>query len=127
MPLTYVHLSEIHFGQEKGADLIVHNDVKARLIEDAADQIRIHSGGVATGVIVTGDVAYGGKAHEYASAAAWLDCQSARKFDPGSAFKIGSDSLLMKLWRRMALVSRGNRCHAICSSHNTDPARVFGR
>jgi hypothetical protein len=73
MSITYVHLSDIHFGQEKGADLIIHNDVKERLIEDAEEQVRIHAGGPANGVIVTGDVAYGGKPLEYESAAKWLD------------------------------------------------------
>lgn len=29
----------IHFGQEKGSELIIHDDVKERLIEDAAKQI----------------------------------------------------------------------------------------
>ena len=28
MPLTYVHLSDIHFGQEKGSEVYVHDDVK---------------------------------------------------------------------------------------------------
>jgi GTPase-associated adaptor domain/Calcineurin-like phosphoesterase len=88
MPLTYVHLSDIHFGQEKGADLIVHNDVKARLIDDAADQIRTHFGGVATGVIVTGDVAYGGKAHEYDGAAKWLDQLTEAVRCPKTAVKL---------------------------------------
>ena len=37
MPLTYVHLSDIHFGQEKGAELIIHDDVKDRLVEDAKE------------------------------------------------------------------------------------------
>ena len=48
-----------------------------------------------------------------------LDCYSACNF--------GSDSLLMKLRRRMAMVSQENQCHVICSSHNSDPTRVSGR
>ena len=28
MALTYIHLSDIHFGQEKGPEVYVHDDVK---------------------------------------------------------------------------------------------------
>jgi hypothetical protein len=73
MPVTFVHLSDIHFGQEKGSKIIVHDDVKARLIEDAADLVKKHAGGRATGIIVTGDTAYAGKRDEYLDAAKWLD------------------------------------------------------
>lgn len=73
MSITYVHLSDIHFGQEKGADLIIHDDVKERLIDDAEEQVRKHVAGPAKGLIVTGDVAYGGKPKEYADAGRWLD------------------------------------------------------
>lgn len=73
MPVTFVHLSDIHFGQEKGAELVIHNDVKERLIEDAAALVRKHSGGKATGIIVSGDIAYAGKSKEYRDAAKWLD------------------------------------------------------
>ncbi len=73
MPVAYVHLSDIHFGQERGGDRITHGDVKERLIEDAARQVRNHAGGSAAGIIVTGDAAYAGKANEYKDAGAWLD------------------------------------------------------
>ena len=73
MPVTFVHLSDIHFGQEKGSEVIVHDDVKECLIEDAADLVKTHAGGHATGLIVTGDIAYAGKREEYQSAAEWLD------------------------------------------------------
>jgi hypothetical protein len=52
-------------------------------------------------------------------------CQSARKIDPGSASKIGSDSLLMKLRRRFGLVSQGNQRHAVSSRLRVAPARLF--
>jgi hypothetical protein len=32
MSATFVHLSDIHFGQEKGAEIVIHDDVKARII-----------------------------------------------------------------------------------------------
>ena len=34
MSIGFVHLSDIHFGQEKGGKLWVHDDVKERLIDD---------------------------------------------------------------------------------------------
>ena len=73
MPLTYVHLSDIHFGQETGSEVYVHDDVKECLIADVATL----KGSVGIegmdGVIVTGDVAFSGKKNEYDSAAQWLD------------------------------------------------------
>jgi len=77
MPISFVHLSDIHFGQEKGAQLIIHDDVKERLIEDAANQVKVHVGAPASGIIVSGDIAYAGKTSEYKDAAAWLDRLSA--------------------------------------------------
>jgi predicted MPP superfamily phosphohydrolase len=73
MPVAYVHLSDIHFGQERGSERITHDDVKKELIDDAARQVAEHFGASATGIIVTGDTAYGGTADEYKEAAAWLD------------------------------------------------------
>lgn len=73
MPISFVHLSDIHFGQEKGSELIIHDDVKERLIEDAARQVKAHADGAASGIIVSGDIAYAGKTPEYRQAAAWLD------------------------------------------------------
>jgi hypothetical protein len=73
MPICFVHLSDIHFGQEKGSQLIIHDDVKERLIEDAARQVKAHATGRAHGLIVSGDIAYAGKSAEYKQAASWLD------------------------------------------------------
>jgi predicted phosphodiesterase len=73
MPVAYVHLSDIHFGQERGGDRITNDDVKKELIGDAARQVAEHFGKPATGIIVTGDVAYGGKEKEYTEAGLWLD------------------------------------------------------
>lgn len=73
MPFAFVHLSDIHFGQDRGgSEVFTYDDVKERLIEDAATQIA-KLGGRAAGLLVTGDIAYAGKRHEYDSAAAWLD------------------------------------------------------
>ncbi|WP_419685101.1 metallophosphoesterase [Burkholderia theae] len=72
MKAIFIHLSDIHFGQEKnGGDIVVNNDAKRRLIDDARAEVA-KLGGKASGVIVTGDIAYSGKEHEYRIAAEWL-------------------------------------------------------
>ena len=73
MPLTYVHLSDIHFGQEKGSEIYVHDDVKECLIEDVATRKGAAGIEQMDGVIVTGDIAFSGKKSEYDCAAQWLD------------------------------------------------------
>lgn len=73
MTASFIHISDIHFGQEHGGILVVHDDVKERIIADAA-QLSIHyADGKITGVIVTGDIAYAGKTEEYKQAGEWLD------------------------------------------------------
>jgi hypothetical protein len=54
-----------------------------------------------------------------------LVCQSARNFDPRSASKTGSDSLLMNLRRRCGLVLRGNQGHAVFSRLKVAPHGVL--
>ena len=73
MPLALVHLSDIHFGQDKGGRLVIHDDVKERLIDDVSGVVAGLPHVRATGIIVTGDIAYSGKPSEYKTAAAWLD------------------------------------------------------
>src|SRR3954464_4939066 len=73
MPISFIHLSDIHFGQEVGGDKIVHNDVKEQVIRDVGRTVKDLRSGFASGIIVSGDIAYGGKAEEYVEAAAWLD------------------------------------------------------
>ena len=73
MAAVFVHLSDIHFGQEKdGGLLFINDDAKKRLLEDAAAEIS-KTGMSASGVIVTGDIAYAAKYEEYAKAGEWLD------------------------------------------------------
>ncbi len=53
MVLRFLHLSDIHFGQEKDGTLIMHDFVRDELVKDVkklADQR-----GPASRVIVTGD------------------------------------------------------------------------
>jgi predicted phosphodiesterase len=73
MRVAFVHLSDIHFGQERDGLAIVNDDVKNQLIEDcrtALAEIKPHKVG---GVLVTGDIAYSGKKNEYEAAGQWLD------------------------------------------------------
>ena len=73
MSIGFVHLSDIHFGQEEGGRIRLHDDVKDRLIDDVRLVAKNLESGRAAGIVVTGDIAYGGRASEYTAAAAWLD------------------------------------------------------
>lgn len=73
MPAIFVHVSDIHFGQERDERVHIHGDVKDQLVADAASEIRKLSGGTADGILVTGDIAYSGVREQYDEAAAWLD------------------------------------------------------
>src|SRR5260370_40250768 len=73
MPI-FVHISDIHFGQEKRAgEVYINNDVKERLISDARRTLVDMGKYPADGIIVTGDVAYAGKLEQYKQAGQWLD------------------------------------------------------
>lgn len=73
MSAVFIHLSDIHFGQEKDGGLVaINNDAKERLLDDAATEIA-KRGIKASGIIVTGDIAYSAKREEYAVAGEWLD------------------------------------------------------
>lgn len=73
MPAVFVHVSDIHFGQEKDDRVHIHTDVKQQLISDAEEVISRIAGGVAHGILVTGDIAQSGNWAEYEDAARWLD------------------------------------------------------
>jgi len=73
MPAVFVHVSDIHFGQERDHSIHIHNDVKLQLIEDAADVVAGLPAGVAQGILVTGDIAQSGTWQEYEDASRWLD------------------------------------------------------
>ena len=67
----FVHLSDIHFGQERGGTFVHHDDARFQLIRDCRklrDEI-----GSADGILITGDVAFGGKREEYDRAGQWID------------------------------------------------------
>lgn len=78
MAAVFVHLSDIHFGQEKdGGLLFINDDAKRRLLDDAAAEV-LKMGVSASGVIVTGDIAYAAKYNEYLRAGEWLDALAER-------------------------------------------------
>ncbi|MFM0348136.1 metallophosphoesterase [Paraburkholderia sp. RL17-347-BIC-D] len=73
MAAVFIHLSDIHFGQEKDGGLVFTNDdAKKRLLDDAAEEIA-KLGTSASGIILTGDIAYSAKYEEYVKAGEWLD------------------------------------------------------
>jgi len=73
MRLAFVHLSDIHFGQERNGQIVVNDDVKRCLIEDCRRVLLDRKPEEIGAVIVTGDIAYSGKKHEYEAAGQWLD------------------------------------------------------
>ena len=73
MSVVFVHVSDIHFGQEKDDRVHIHADVKQQLIVDAREVISNIPGGVARGILVTGDIAQSGTSEQYQAAGRWLD------------------------------------------------------
>lgn len=73
MGIAFVHLSDIHFGQEKGGQTVIDDDVKASVIEDCRQIFAGISHESIGGVIVTGDIAFSGIEAEYKAAGVWLD------------------------------------------------------
>ncbi len=70
--LRFVHLSDIHFGQEHNGSVKIHDDVRAEVLNDCK-RIAVTEGG-ADGIIICGDTAYSGKENEYGKASDWLEC-----------------------------------------------------
>lgn len=73
MPAVFVHVSDIHFGQEKDDKVHINDDVKQQLIADARHVISHIDNGIARGILVTGDIAHSGTKAEYDNAGKWLD------------------------------------------------------
>lgn len=67
----FLHLSDIHFGLEKGGTLVKHESVRNALISDV--KTLAEKRGPASRVLVTGDVSYSGKHDEYKTATEWLE------------------------------------------------------
>ncbi len=73
MGIAFVHLSDIHFGQEKGGQTVIDDDVKASVIDECRQFFAGMSQQSIGGVIVTGDIAYAGQEAQYKTAGEWLD------------------------------------------------------
>jgi len=73
MPAVFIHVSDIHFGQEKDDRVHIHADVKKQLISDAREVVSSLAVSSADGILVTGDIAQKGQWTEYEEAGAWLD------------------------------------------------------
>ena len=67
----FVHLSDIHIGQERGGTLPLHETIRTDLLKDC-EKLRERLG-PASGIVVCGDTAYSGKRAEYVLAGTWLD------------------------------------------------------
>jgi hypothetical protein len=68
----FLHLSDIHFGQERDGRLVVYDDIRAQLLSDC--KARAEESTVATdGILITGDVAFRGSPDEYKVAGQWID------------------------------------------------------
>ncbi|OQW76548.1 MAG: hypothetical protein BVN32_09005 [Proteobacteria bacterium ST_bin14] len=77
MPAIFVHVSDIHFGQERDHVVHIHDDVKRELVADAAAVVASLPESEVKGILVTGDIAFSGKAEQYEAAGKWLDALAA--------------------------------------------------
>lgn len=68
-----VHISDIHFGQERDQRVHIHNDVKKQLIADARRVVRVDLQATAAAILVTGDIAFSGMEEQFKAAGEWLD------------------------------------------------------
>lgn len=69
--LVLAHLSDIHFTGSSGTSVYdLDSEVRNEIVRDAATVTKDLGG--ATGVLVTGDIAFSGQRSEYERAASWL-------------------------------------------------------
>lgn len=73
MRIAFIHLSDIHFGQERDGLAVVNDDVKEQLVRDCVEALAEVKPDEVGGVLVTGDIAYSGRKSEYDAAGRWLD------------------------------------------------------
>src|ERR1035438_997533 len=70
--LAFVHLSDIHFRQGRAGDVHDEDSMLRNEIEIDLRRIRARLPRL-DGVIVSGDITYGGKPEEYAYATGWIE------------------------------------------------------
>jgi predicted phosphodiesterase len=68
--LRLLHLSDIHFSHLINDERVEHDDVRHELVQDAAELSRRE--GNIDGILIAGDVTFGGQRSEYVQAADWL-------------------------------------------------------
>lgn len=72
-PLRLVHLSDIHFNFRNGLIGFDPDEaLRTELVRDLENLLG-NAGGSADAIVVSGDIAYGGKREEYEHASRWLD------------------------------------------------------
>lgn len=67
----FVHLSDIHFGQEGGSVHGPHQSVRREIIRDCKE--RCTTLGKADGILINGDVAYSGTKAQFDRSAEWIE------------------------------------------------------
>jgi predicted phosphodiesterase len=88
MPLRFIHLSDIHFGQERGELVYIHGDVRDQVLDDAQNVLEALADHKIDGVLVTGDLAYSGTLEEYTAAGEFLDRLTERVACPRTAVRV---------------------------------------
>ena len=68
--LIFLHLSDIHFSKRSSSTYDPDLDLRKRLVEDAVSVVKKTT--FCSGILVSGDIAFGGKEDEYKTAGAWL-------------------------------------------------------
>ena len=68
----FIHLSDIHFGQERNdGSIAIHDDIRKQLLHNCS--IMRRDLGQAHGILLTGDTVYSGKEEEFKRIAEWLE------------------------------------------------------
>lgn len=71
----FIHLSDIHFGQEGGSVHGPHQSVRREIIRDCKERSRTL--GKADGILINGDVAFSGTKAQFDRSAAWIEALAA--------------------------------------------------
>ena len=70
--ITFVHLSDIHFSpRDDLSQFDLDQQIRRALLEDLA--LKPADGAAYDGLLITGDIAFGGKQEQYKTAQGWLD------------------------------------------------------
>lgn len=67
----FIHLSDIHFGQEGGSTHGPHQSVRREIIRDCKERFAML--GNADGILINGDVAYSGTKAQFDRSAQWIE------------------------------------------------------